>query len=179
MQYFKGDETELKTDAVGQPAFDLCSADLDDFYDDAYDAYSLGELIYDNELSPLANAIKREIFRVAFNEIFQAFTVGGTFESYLSVFRRIFGDTVDIQFTVPAAGKLEIAIEASEVELSNFLVRELDVNTYTFFNLVDQAGDKILLQTVKGFQSQYELEQMLYELVPAGVYTEITLSFGG
>lgn len=178
MQNFKGDATELKYDGAAEPIMTQLSEDKDEFFDEAYACFVLGEVLYDSMRAPLANAIKREIFRESFSSIFQAFVEVGTFESYLTVFRNIFGDEVDVEFTVPAPGRLQINIEASDLILSNFAARYIEDNTYLFDTVVDDAGDKILFRTVKGFQSQYELEQMLFEMVPAGIFTEISLTVG-
>lgn len=177
-QYFKGDPEELKYYAVGQPLMDIVSGEKDDFFDDAYACALLGELIYDNGLSPLANAISRDIFRTSFSTVFDAFIVAGSFYSYLTVFEKIFGEDVEVTFTVPAPGKLQIDIVAAGVEESTFVARQIESNAYVFYEILDQEDDNLVVQTIKGFQSQYELEQMLFEMVPAGIYTEITLSLG-
>jgi hypothetical protein len=179
MQVFKGDPTELKMIAVGTELFDNLSLQKDEFFDDAYLSAILGEVLFDSERAPLTNAISREFFRTSFSELFDSFVAGGTFESYITVFKKIFGDDVVVTFTVPAAGKLNIDIAAAEVELSNFVARSIVDNAYVFDNIIEElSGDQIVFQTIRGFQSQYELEQMLYEMVPAGVYTVITLTLG-
>jgi hypothetical protein len=175
MQYFKGDERELKFDAAGEVILSNRLTEKEAFFDGAFTAAPLGDVIFDNLLSPLSNAIDRDIFRLAFPEIFEAFVSVGTFEAYLTVFRKIFGEDVDVQFTVPAPGKLNIDITAQGLELSEFVARYIDDNTYFFDNVVDDVADQIVFRTVLGFVSQYELEQMLFEMVPAGIYTEITL----
>lgn len=180
MQYFKeSDATEKKYVNAAGPVLDDLSAEKDAMHAGAYASAKLGEIIYDSKRSPLSNAIKREIFRIAFAEIFNAFVVAGSFESYITVFQRIFGTGVSITFTVPAAGKLTVAIIASEIEVSNAVMRYIDSNAYVFDNLVDYDGANLLFQTVKGFQSQYELEQMLFEIVPAGIFTSISLTIAG
>lgn len=177
MQYFKGDEKELKMVAAGIDPFDQIGVILDEFYEEAYNTYLLGGVIYDDARSPLSNAINRNIFISSFNEIFASFVVAGSFESYLSVFRRIFGDTVTVEFTVPAPGKLNIDITASELVIDNILGRRIVDGAYVFDELVDENGENIVGASVKGFQTEYELNQMLFEMVPQGIYTEITLSF--
>ena len=162
-QFFKnGDAEELKYYNSAAPISDQLSAEKDQFNQDAYACFVLGELIYDNDLSPLANAIPREIFRESFQSIFDAFLTAGSFESYLSVFRKIFGDDVEVTFGVPAPGKLTIDIVAAGVQLSPFVARYIESNTYVFHNVVDDEGDQIVFQTIKGFESQYELEKMLF-----------------
>jgi hypothetical protein len=175
-QKFKGDDFELKMEASASPIHDSIEAQLDAFFDDAYFAMPLGDVIYESNRSPLANAIDQEIFRQSFPEIFTAFTVAGSFDSYLTVFQKIFGETVQVDFTVPDPGKLTIDIIADEVELSNFVARNIENNDYVYSRMITQDGvDNIMFQSIKGFKTQYELEQMLYEMVPAGIYTVISL----
>jgi hypothetical protein len=178
LKYFKGDAGELKMIACGQPILDQASLAKDEFFEGAYEAAQLGDVLYETNRTPLANAILQSIFRTSFKQIFDAFVSVGTFESYLTVFRKIFGDDVVVNFTVPGNGKLNIAIEATGVELSDFIARYIQSNVYLFDEVVDEEDDNIAFQTIKGFTSQYELEQMLFEMVPAGVYTEITLDLG-
>lgn len=178
VQYFKGDETELKYFACGDTISSQLSLVKNEFFEDAFNCFILGEVLYDTNLSPLSNAIARDIFREAFSTIFESFVTVGSFESYLTVFRKVFGEEVDVYFTIPAAGKLNIDIVATGLEIYGTLVREINDDQYDYFTLIDDEGDRIVLQAVKGFESQYELEQMLKEMVPSGIYTEISLTVG-
>lgn len=178
MQFFKGDETEIKYYQSGKPICDALSLQKHLFFDDAYGCFVLGELLYDNNYAPLANAIPRDIFRESFATVFDAFLVAGSFESYLTVFRNIFGDDVEVTFGVPSPGKLTIDIVAEGFQLSLFMARRIVGNAYVLDEIIDDEGDNIVFQTVKGFETQYELEQMLFEMVPDGIYTEISLSVG-
>lgn len=179
VQYFKGDETELKFDNAGSAVIEPLTSEKVEFFEGAYECFVLGELLWDNNLSPLARAIPRVIFREAFASIFESFRVAGTFESYLTVFRQIFGDDVEVTFTVPAAGKLQIAIVASGIELFDALTRYIENNEYVLDELIDDEGDNIAFQAIKGFETQAELERMLFEMVPDGIWTQISLTVGG
>lgn len=177
-QYFKGDETELKIDGVVEPLLSDVDLQLDEMLDGCDEAMPLGDVIFDTGRSPLSNAIARDIFRSAFSEIFDAFVKVGTFEAYITVFTKIFGEDVEIEFTVPAAGKLGISITAAGVELTDFIARYIFENQYVYDEIIDDEGDNIVFQSIQGFTSQYELEQMLFEMVPAGVFTTISLTLG-
>lgn len=177
-QFFKGDQTELKYYNSGKDVIEGIQLQFDDFFEDAYNCFLLGEVIYDNEYSPLARAIPRDIFREAFSSIFESFYEAGSFESYLNVFRKIFGDDVVVEFTVPGPGRLQIDIEAQGLVLSDWIARRIEANAYVFEEVIDDEGDNIVFQTIKGFESQYELEKMLFEMVPDGIYTEISLTLG-
>jgi hypothetical protein len=178
MQYFKGDDREKQFYQSGRPAFAQASTDKDLFFGDAYHTFALGDMLHDSKRAPLTNAIVKSIFRESFAEIFQAFAESGNFESYLTVFRKIFGDDVDVTFTVPDPGKLEIDIIAQGLELSELLGREIVSEEYQFFGITDDEENQIMVQGIKGFETQYEVEQMLFELVPAGIATTITLTLG-
>lgn len=177
-QFFKGDAQELKFYNSGNPVLSNLSGQKNDFFNGSYSCFVLGEVLFDNNRSPLANAIPREIFREVFSDLFDSFVLAGSFESYLTVFRNVFGETVDVTFTIPAPGKLEIDIVADGTALYDFIARIIVDNEYQFDTIVDDEDDTIVFQAVKGFESQYELEQMLFEMVPAGIYTEITLTIG-
>jgi hypothetical protein len=179
MQFFKEtDDVEKKYYNSALPITDQIDIQKDLFYNEAYEAAPLGDVIYEDSRSPLSNAIDQAIFRESVKEIFDAFVQVGTFESYITVFKKIFGDDVMVDFTVPAPGKLNIDIEAAGVELADFISRYIEDNTYLFDEVIDDEGDNIVFQSVKGFQSQYELEQMLFEMVPAGIFTTISLTIG-
>ncbi len=180
MQKFKNDAIENKFINAGSPIFDQLSMAKDDFFEGCYDCGPLGDLLHDIKRSPLANAVKLEVFRNFYNTIYEAFRYSGSFESYLNVFAKIFGDSVEVTFTVPAPGKLNVDIAADELELFNFVARHIANNQYFFDNVVyydDDGQDNIIFQTIKGFHTEYELRQMLFEMVPAGIFTQITLTF--
>ena len=179
MQNFKnGDATELKYENSAEPILSTLSSDKDDFFEGAYETAPLGDMIFDSNRSPLTNAIKKEIFRAAFKQIFEAFVKVGTFEAYLTVFAKIFGDDAVISFTVPAPGKLTISIEATQIELSDFIYRIVENNEFVYDQIITQDGvDNLVFQSIQGFATQYELERMLFEMVPAGIFTDIDLTF--
>lgn len=177
-QFFKGDSEELKYYNSGAPILGSISLQRDSFLAGAYSSFVLGDVLFDNERSPLANAIPRNIFREAFETIFDAFVVAGTFESYLTVFRNIFGPEVDVTFTVPGPGKLNIDIVTAGVAVYDFVARTIVDDEYVYDEIIDDEGDNIIFRGIKGFESQYELEKMLFEMVPNGIYTEITLTIG-
>lgn len=178
-QFFKeSDAQEQKFYNSAEPILSDLSLSKDEFFDDAYSCFLLGELLFDTERSPLANAIPRNIFRSSFFSLFDAFTVAGSFESYLEVFTQVFGEEVVVEFTIPGPGRLEIDITAAGFEVFQMVTRYIENNAYVFDHTVDDEGDNIVFVTVKGFESQYELEQMLFEMVPVGVKTDITLTLG-
>lgn len=178
MQYFKGDEKELKYDGAGKGVLDNISLALDSFFAEAYACKALGELLYDQERAPLIKAIKREIFIQCFKELFEAWSFCGTFESYLLVLRKIFGEDADIVFTVPGPGRLQIDIVSTGFELSPFVARKVEDNQYVFDNVVDHEGNQLVFLGFLGIDTQYDLEQVLFTMTPHGIFTEVSITIG-
>lgn len=178
-QFYKGDEIERKFYEAIAPVIAQLETGKDEFYAGAYLSFKLGEVLYDSGRAPLANAIPREIFREAYAAIFDAFLVAGGLESYLLVFRSIFGDDVDVQFTIPGPGKLLIDINATGTQTFNIIGRTIVDDSYVLANIVSRDDFNIVGRGIKGFETQYELEQMLFEMVPGGIYTVISLTIGG
>jgi hypothetical protein len=178
MQRFKGDDLEEKFIGAANPYITARSAQKTTLFEQAYFCFKLGEVIADDNLSPLAKAIPREVFREAFPALFDAFVRGGTFEAYIEVFKAIFGDDATITFAVPDSGHLEIDITATGTDTFPLIAREVVGEAFEFSNLVNEEGDKILAQVIKNFVTQYELEQTLFELVPAGIFTDVDLTIG-
>ena len=177
-QFYKGDATEQKFFNSANPVLLSLENGKDQFFDEAYTCFVLGEILYDSNRAPLANAIPRDIFRESFATIFDYFIEAGSFESYLSVFRNVFGEDVEVTFTVPGPGRLEIDIVATGLAVYRFKVRQIENDAFAFYNIKTRDGDLMAFRAVKGFETQEELEQMLFEMVPAGIYTEVTLTVG-
>ena len=175
MQYFKGDELELKIIACCDDLLTSLNTNINEFYSDAYNCKKMAELIYDNDLMPLTNAIRRDIFLNCFIELFEAWSYCGSFESYLTVFTKIFGTGTTIEFTVPGPGKLEIEIEATGFDEHLSIARHIEDDNYIYNYIITQASDNIIFRMLTGIQTQYDCEKLLFTMVPNGIYTEINL----
>jgi hypothetical protein len=178
VKYFKGDETEVKMYSAGLPILESIGLELDQYFDGVYGSVPLGEFIYDQNLFPLTNAIRRQVFVSAFKELLSSWSFCGTFESYISVFKKIFGDEVEIEFTVPGPGELVIDIATAGFDSSPFVARTIENNAYVFDNVVDDEGDNIAFAVVKGIETQSELEKILFTMVPNGIFTTVSLTIG-
>lgn len=178
MQYFKpNDQLEQKFVNSFEELIAQIIAEKQAFYASAYETKPFGDMIWDAKSTPLANAIKKTIYRDFFNEIFTQFRFAGSFESYISVFKKIFGETVELEFVIPDPGKLNINITANDIVLNDFIARYISENQYFYDEIIDYDLDNIVFQNIKGFESEYEVNQMLFELVPNGIYTQIALDF--
>jgi hypothetical protein len=177
LQRFKdNDITEAKVIEVAMPTLELIGSNLDDFWQGAFTSYLLGEVLYDLDRDPMSGVISRTIFRQIFPEIHQIFTRPGTFEFYLTIFRAIWGEDVEIEFVVPDEGRLQINASNLPIEEFNLLLREIVSDEYVYSELVDHAGDFIMLQDKAGIKNQSELDALINEISPAGIFTETTLT---
>lgn len=178
-QLFKtNDERDQKILAAVQPIMALIGSGRDDFYDGAWEAFPLGDMLYELNRDPMVGAITQETFRTSFFAIHELFTRPGTFEFYLSVFRAVWGVDVDVEFTVPNPGELLINIEAVTIQNDDFLARRIVDNQYVFDEVLDDEGDNIALQGVQGVKTQNETDALIFELAPAGIWTQATLVVG-
>lgn len=151
-------------------------ADQDAFYEGAYETYALGEVLYDLDRDPLTGVITRDVYRKSYPALHELFTRPGTFEFYLSVFRRIFTEDTDIQFSIPGPGQLHIEINALTLETFNILVREVVDGEYVYHNLVTSDFNEPIIGTgVTGIKTQEEIEGLINEISAYGIYTTIEL----
>jgi hypothetical protein len=181
VQNFKiGDEKELKMQASGEPAFASTEAALDQFYAEGPDSNAFVLSLYDQGRMPFSKRVSRAAFVDFFQEAVSRFPFAGSFESYIFILQQLFGADSTIEFTVPAPGKLEIEVNAAVDILHEAMVRELDEEGtgYTLFNLADSEGDDIVFSGVSGIETEYELQLLLAELIPGGIFPTITLNFG-
>lgn len=174
--FFKGDELEVQMYNAFKAAFENIESSLDEMAEGVYTSQPMGELLYDTERVPLTNAIDREVFITCFSEIFEAWALSGSFEAYLTVFRKIFGETVTVVFDVPGPGQLTIDVTAESTHEFEFIARVIESGSYVTHNVVDDLGNQIVFTGVLGLQEESDLEKILFVLVPAGIYTEISLT---
>lgn len=177
MQNFKGDALELKMQSIAEPVFDQTDLALDEFYSGGFDSNAFLLMLYDDKRMPFSERIARESFIQFISSALTNFPFIGTFDSYLFILTAIFGADSDIQFDVPAAGKLDIAIESYSEVTFDFLVRELVDGEYVFYTLSTFEDDDIVLRGVPGIQNEYEMNLMFSEIIPAGIYYTFTLNF--
>jgi hypothetical protein len=61
-QNFKGDSTELKYLAAGEPAFEITRVSLHEFFQGCYDADEFLLMLYDSGRMPFSSRVPREAF---------------------------------------------------------------------------------------------------------------------
>lgn len=158
------------------PTIQSLGVDHDTFFDEAFASYLLGDVLWNLDRDPLVGVVTKEVFRSSFPAIHELFTRPGTFEFYLSVFRKIFSADVDIEFEIPGPGQLVINVSAITYENFGILTREIVDDVYVYSNLVtSDLNEPIVGQGVVGIKTQAEMEGLISEISAYGVYTEINL----
>lgn len=168
MQYFKGDDIEIKLSGSAQAVFENLQAELTAWFNDAYDGAGLGAILYDNNLVPLSQTIARDVFIKNYGEILRRWEYVGSFESYLYVFMQIFGPQTQITFEKLAPGALKIYIVTDQTGFINWLTQQgQEIRT--------QSGQPLMFKQVLGIENFYEVQGVLDSLNPAGIYLEVDL----
>lgn len=174
-KFQSNDVREDKVDAAFAEALVPLEASKDEFYEGAYDCYVLGDVLYITSRDPLAGAIPQEFYRTALPALHSLLAWPGTFEFYLAVFRKIFGDDVEVEFTIPAPGKLLINIESQTIVFDDMLAREIVGEEYVYHEVMDHEGNNLAFQTSLGIKTQAEVDSLMRELQVAGIWVETTL----
>lgn len=177
MQRFKtNDPTEPQVYNLLLPILETLGLDRDTFFDEAFETFGLGGVLYDLDRDPIADVVTRDVYQNGYPAIHELFTRPGTFEFYISVFRKIFSDDVDVQFQIPDPGKLNIIVSAFTFQTFNLTAREIVDDAYVNSPLVtSDTNDFIMVQGVKGIKTQEEIEGLLSEISAYGVYTTVEL----
>lgn len=166
MQYFKGDDVEIKLSGSAQAVFQNLQTELTAWFNDAYNSAGLGAILYDRNLVPLSQTIARDVFIKNYGEILRRWEYVGSFESYLYVFMQIFGPKTQITFEKLAPGALKIYIVTDQTGFINWLSQKAQ-------EIRTQSGQPLMFKQVLGIENFYEVQGVLDSLNPAGIYLEV------
>ncbi len=166
MQYFKGDDVEIKLSGSAQAVFQNLQTELTAWFNDAYNSAGLGAILYDNNLVPLSQTIARDVFIKNYGEILRRWEYVGSFESYLYVFMQIFGPKTQITFEKLAPGALKIYIVTDQTGFINWLSQKAQ-------EIRTRSGRPLMFKQVLGIENFYEVQGVLDSLNPAGIYLEV------
>lgn len=176
-QKFKGDQIELDMESAGSLPFDICSTALDEYFDGCYEASDFLLALYDSGRMPFSDRIPRDSFVAFIKQAIPNFPVTGSFESYIFIIQSIFGAGSGILFDVPAPGKLSLLVNAASSLEFDAEVREFVGTSYEYSDIITSDGFGLQFRGISGIDSEAKLAQLLAELIPAGVFTNITLAF--
>ena len=170
------DLVETQVTQILLPVLTTLGISHDAFFNGAFESYLLGDVLYDLGRDPITDVITREVYRTSYPAIHELFTRPGTFEFYLSVFRKIFPDDIDVQFSIPGPGRLVITISALTLAEFYLLTREIVLDAYVYYNLVTSSlNERIIGHGATGIKTQAELNGLISEISAYGVYTTVSL----
>ncbi len=177
-QNFKGDAQELLFEQAGSAAFDLCSQAKDEFFGVCYDTDNFLLMLYDAGRMPFTDRVPRDSFVGFLRSALANFPVTGTFESYIFILKSLFGDGTTVQFTVVNPGHLSILVNATDLVEHQWQSREFVDGEYVYSDIATFDGDDLIqFKGISGIDSQAKLQAIISELIPVGIYTEISLDF--
>jgi hypothetical protein len=177
-QLFKGDPTENKFENAARPAFDACAQTKQQFYDAGYTTADFLLMLYDAGRMPFSQRVPREAFVSFIRQAIPNFPFTGTFESYMLILTGIFGGAVEVLFTIPAEGRLQIEVNAGGATVDFEWVAQTFVDGgFVIDQIVASDGDQLVLSSIVGIETEGQLQALFDELIPAGIQTEITLNF--
>jgi hypothetical protein len=177
-QKFKGDATELAIEAAAAPAFELVSAAQDEMLAGAYHSSPFLLMLYDQGRMPFSDRVTRDVFVAFIQEALGRFKTAGTYDFYVFILKAIFGERTQILFEdPPVPGKLIMSVNAEASLEFEFEAKEFVSGAYVLSNLIDHNGDTLAFMGLSGIDSQYKLDQLFAEIIPAGLYSEVTLTF--
>jgi hypothetical protein len=174
-QYFKGDATEIKYYQSGSDIMDLQAGFLDEFFEGAFDNAVFLLMLYDEGRMPFSDRIPREAFISFLIECIANVNFIGSYESYIFLITRIFGAGSSVFFEETAPGVLTLTASATNTIDYDFVVREVIDGEYVVSELVTELDEQLIFAGFPGIESEAELNQLLSEFVPAGIYPDITL----
>ncbi len=164
-------------EAAASTAISIASISKDQFFANGGDATPFLLMLYDQGRMPFSDRVPRESFVEFIREALARFPFTGTFESYIFILEKIFGAGSGVIFDVPAPGKLDMLVNAAASIEFDFIVREFISGEYVISNLVDDQDNQITASGISGIDSEYELKTLLSELIPAGIFAEVTLAY--
>lgn len=178
-QRFKeNDPIEGKMVAAANALIESIRADLDAFHGQAFETYSLGDVLYLGNRDPMVGKILPEFYRESYPAIHDMFTSPATFEFFIELIRAIWGDSVPIEFVRPSPGVLNINIESQEVTLSIFHARKIVDDVYVYEAVAAQPDmELIAFQTSKGIKTQADADLLCEEVSATGYVTRMNLIF--
>lgn len=171
-QHFKGDSLEVKLAGTFDAVINPLLQELTRWYNDAYESYDLGKIIFDEDKIPLTNAIPRDAFYKNYGTILERWQYVGSFESYLTVFKMIFGPDSVILFERPAPGCLNMSISTQRTSVFKWVTSRYAKRAA---RIVDHAGAQLVLRQLLGINDFFEVQAVLNSLNPAGIY--LTVNF--
>lgn len=169
MQKVRNDVFENKFINVWLSLWNQTLADLQNYYNLAYESQALGQIIFDNQLADIAKVISRDLFIKTYWQIFQEQTKNGTLDAHLYILYAIFGGEATIVVENPAPLHTIFHIATNSIALSQWTTTSGD-------NMVTTSGDFLKFRTILQDLSNAELASLLQATANYGEYLEFDIA---
>lgn len=168
MQKAIGDAAENKFISVWLDLFTQTLADIQVYYELAYESPELGKIIYDNQLTDIAKLISRDLFLKTYWHIFDEQSKNGTIDAHLYLLYAIFGGNSTITVTHPNPLHTIFHITTDAIDLVRWVTRAGD-------NMITRAGDFIVFRSVLADMTNAEISSLLQATANYGEFIEFDI----
>lgn len=169
MQKVRDDVLENKFINVWLALWNQTLADLQNYYNLAYESSALGAIIFDNQLADIAKVMSRDLFLKTYWQVFQEQTKNGTIDAHLYILYAIFGGDATIVVENPTPLHTIFHIATNSVELNQWITTAGD-------NMITTNGDYLKFRAVLQELSNAELSALLRATANYGEYLEFDIA---
>lgn len=169
MQKVRADVLENKFINVWLALWNQTLADLQNYYNLAYESSALGAIIFDNQLADIAKVMSRDLFLKTYWQVFQEQTKNGTIDAHLYILYAIFGGDATIVVENPSPLHTIFHIATNAVELNQWTTTSGD-------NMITTDGDYLKFRAVLQELSNAELSALLQATANYGEYLEFDIA---
>lgn len=165
----RDDVFENKFISVWLTLWNQTLADLQNYYNLAYESQALGQIIFDNDLADIAKIISRDLFIKTYWQIFSEQTKNGTLDAHLYILYAIFGGDATIVVENPAPLHTIYHIATNSIELSQWTTTQGD-------NIVTTSGDYLKFRSILQALTNEALTALLEATGNYGEYLEFDIA---
>lgn len=169
MQKMRDDVFENKFINVWLSLWNQTLADLQNYYNFAYESSILGQIVFDNQLADIAKVISRDLFIKTYWQIFREQTKNGTIDAHLYILYAIFGGDATIVVENPNPLHTIFHIATNSIELNQWTTTDGD-------NMITTDGDYLKFRSVLQELSNAELAALLQATANYGEYLEFDIA---
>lgn len=168
VQFATRDDEEQKFWRIYQELAKQTLADIESYYETAYQSPELGRIVYEEQLMPIYKVLEKTLFIKAYSQILEGEKTLGSVEAYLKILYAIFGKDAKITITQqPLHLKIDIIAEAQKLFL--WITKKKK-------QVVTKDGQAIIFKQLLAEVTDRELLQILKATTKAGTFVEFTLN---
>lgn len=168
-QLMRGDDFETRFYNVWLSLWNQTMADLQAYYDLAYESSTLGAFLFDNDLAQIARALSRDLFIKTYWQLFKEQEKNGTYDAHMYLLYAIFGGDATIYVENPNPLHVIYHIATKTQTLANWVTLAGD-------NVVTRDGSYIVFRTLVLELNNEEIASILKATSNYGEYLEFDIT---